>query len=95
MEFRRTHVIITLAGVYYTCNERKETSRHENLLVWMGSHSASLQNIHSGALSCLTPDDMEVVVGEPKTEREVTVRLGKSGIYRELCSVDELLGREL
>ena len=42
----------------------------------------------------LTPDNMEVVVREPKTEREVTLRLRKSGIYREPSSVDEFSGRE-
>lgn len=42
----------------------------------------------------MTPDNMEVVVREPKTEREVTLRLGKSGIYREPWSMDELSGRE-
>lgn len=95
MNFTEICVIISLAGVHDSCNERKVTSRHEDLLVWMGSYSACLQNIHSGDLSALTPDDMEVVVREPKTEREVTVRLGKSGIYRELCNMDELSAREL
>ena len=42
----------------------------------------------------MTPDNMEVVVREPKTEREVTLRLRKSGIYREPWSMDELSGRE-
>jgi hypothetical protein len=85
--------MVILMGVYDACNERKESSRHEDLLVWMGSSCAFLQN-YLGALSCLTPDDMKVVVREPKTEREVTLRLRKSGIYREPSSVDEFSGRE-
>ena len=62
--------------------------------MWQTLLSASLQNVYLGALSGLTPDNMEVVVREPKTEREVTLRLGKSGIYRESWSMDELSGRE-
>ena len=62
--------------------------------MWQNLLSASLQNVYLGALSGLTPDNMEVVVRETKTEREVTLRLGKSGIYREPWSVDELSGRE-
>lgn len=58
--------------------------------IWLTLLSASLQNIYLGVMSGLTPDNMEVVVREPKTEREVTLRLGKSGIYREPWSMDEL-----
>lgn len=34
------------------------------------------------------------VLGESKTETEVTLRLGKSNIYKELWSLQELLGKK-